>query len=117
MKLDSAFLVGDKPKQKTVTLPDGTDHELYFKQIPAQDFVVFREEQQSEDAAVRTTAVPRLIAKSLCDESGKPVLTGKEHLGLTPAGCTALMQAVMEVNTFDAKKASPSEEATGSDTN
>ena len=115
MSLDKSFFISDTLHEKKVTMPNGEDVVLHFRELPAQDFVNFREEQVSEDVAVRTTAAQRLIAKSLRTADGKPVLTEKTAINLTAGGVTVLMAAFMEVNTFSAKKPSPSETEPGSD--
>lgn len=116
MTLNEGFFVSETLHEKKVTLPNGEESTLHFRELPAQEFVTFREEQNSDAVAIRTTAAQRLIAKSLRAADGKPVLDDKSALKLTAGGVTVLMTAVMEVNTFNAKKPSPSEVEPGSDT-
>lgn len=114
MSLNESFFVSEKLHEKTVTLPDGSDHILHFREVPAPVFIRFREHQNSADETTRANAVATLIAASLCEPDGKPGITVDQALKLNVTAAQALMTAVMEVNQFQGKKPSPSEAESGS---
>jgi hypothetical protein len=114
MSLNESFFVSEKLHEKTVTLPDGSDHILHFREVPAPVFIRFREQQRSEDETTRAHAVANLLAASLCEPDGKPAITVEQALKLNVSAAQALMNAVMEVNVFQGKKPSPSEAESGS---
>jgi hypothetical protein len=116
MSLDSAFFVSDQLHERKVTLPDGSEHTLHFRELLAHEFLRYRDEQRSESAATRERATPRIIALSLRNPDGTPAMTDEQAAKLRPGAMSALMAAVMEVNTFDAKKPSPSAADSGSAT-
>lgn len=116
MSLNDAFFVSSALHERKITLPDGSEHVLHFRELPAHEFVAYRDRQQSDDPEVRAGATPRLIALSLRNPDGTQALTEAKARELRPAAMRALVEAVMEVNTFGAKKPSPSEEASGSAT-
>lgn len=114
MSLNELFFVSEKLHEKTVTLPDGSDHVLHFREVPAPVFIRFREQQRSEDDTTRANAVANLIAASLREADGNPAITVDQALNLNVAAAQALMNAVMEVNVFQGKKPSRSEAESGS---
>jgi hypothetical protein len=116
MSLDAAFFISKTIHERKVKLPDGSEHVLYFRELSAVDFVRYREDQSSESAEVRALATPKMIALSLCEPDGKPAMSQEKAATLKPAAMRALFEAVLEVNTFDAKKPLPSEAASGSAT-
>lgn len=116
MNLAPSFFVSTTIHPKPVTLADGTTHTLNFRELPGHEWVRFRMEQQSPDPEVAAKAVPRLIAASLCLPDGKPAITEEQAFELKAEPMTALMKAVTEVNTFNAKKPSPSAAESGSST-
>jgi len=116
MSLNDAFFVSDKLHERKITLPDGSEHILHFRELPAHDFVAYRDRLQSEDAAIRAGAAPHLISLSLRNPDGTAALTEAKARELRPAAMRALLEAVMEANTFGGKKPSPSAEASGSAT-
>lgn len=116
MSLSKDFFVSDKLHERTVELPDGSKHPLHFAELTAADFTNFRDEQRSEDAKVRLMATPKLLSKAVRESNGKQAMTPEQAAKLKPAPMRALFEAVLEVNTFDAKKPSPSAGGSGSAT-
>lgn len=114
MSLNELFFVSDKLHEKTVTLPDDSEHVLHFREVAAPVFIRFREQQSSADELTRANAVANLIAASLCESDGKPAITVDQALKLNVSAAQALMTAVLEVNQFQGKKPSPSEAESGS---
>jgi hypothetical protein len=103
--IDAALFVSDKVHEKQVTLPDGSTHALYFKELPAVEFRKFAIAESSEDEAVQANSMAKLIAASLCEPDGKPAITLKDAQRLTASAMTAIAAAIMEVNGFSAKNA------------
>lgn len=116
MSLSKDFFVSDKLHERSVELPDGSKHILHFAELTAADFTNFRDEQRSEDGNIRAMATPRLLAKAVREPNGKAAMTADQAAKLKPGPLRALFEAVLEVNTYDAKKPSPSAEANGSAT-
>ena len=114
MSLNESFFVSEKLHEKSVTLPDGSNHILHFREVPAPVFIRFREQQNSADEAVRSAAIANLVAASLCEPDGKPAITVERAMKLNVAAAQALVTAVLEVNEFQGKKPSPSEAESGS---
>lgn len=113
-KLNPALFISAKPVPQTVTMPDGTEEVLHFKQLSRQDVELFHDERNSPDVNVRTLAEQRMIARCLCDEDGNPVMTLDDCARLTVPGVAALLPAVLEVNRAPGKASTPDAEITGS---
>jgi hypothetical protein len=101
--LNDSLFVSDKVVKKEVELPDGSKHELYFKELSHVDFRKYLMAEQSEDDNTKAESTARLIALSLCDEAGKPALDFKQALKLNIAATTAITNAIMQVNGFGAE--------------
>ena len=103
--LNESLFVSDAIVEKKVTLPDGTEHALYFKELPAIEFRKFQLIEQSDDEDVRATSMAKLIVASLCEPDGKPAITMKQAMRLKSSAMNAIVNAIMEVNGFgdDAK--------------
>lgn len=118
MDIKSRILTSETPVDRLVKFQDGTEATLYFKQPTAGDFRRWREGERSDDVDTRVFGQQRLVAASLCDEHGKPILTTSESQRLTLQGLSELLPHVLAVAGVghDAKKESPSAESTGSNT-
>lgn len=114
MSLDSAFFVSEKLHEKKIPAPDGSEHLMHFRELSGAEWMRFRDQQKSEDAEVRDMAIPRIIAAALRNPDGSAGMTDTQAAKLKPWATQALFSAVVEVNTFGAKKPSPSAAATGS---
>jgi hypothetical protein len=101
--IDSALFVSEALHEKKVILPDGSEHTLWFKELPAVEFRKFAIAEASEDESVQANSMAKLIAASLCEPDGKPALTLKDAQRLTASAMTAIASAIMEVNGFSAK--------------
>lgn len=115
MSLDESLFASPTVHEREVELSDGNKHKLYFRELPGYEFIKFREQQNSDDLEIRAKAVPRLIAAGLCTPDGKPAMTAEKALMLKSGPMTAIMVALLEVNSADAKKPLPSAEKNGSD--
>jgi hypothetical protein len=104
--LDKSLFVSGEVREKVIKLPDGSEHTMWLKELPAVDFRRFILAEQSDDDDTRATSMAKLISMSLCEPDGKPALSMKKALELNAPATNAIVQAIMEVNGFgvDAKK-------------
>lgn len=116
MSISEKFFVSATLHERTVKLPDGSEHVLHFKELPASEFRRFQIAEQSDDENQRVGSMAKLIAASLCEANGKAALSYTKALQLTSGAANALIAAVRDVNGFTGKKDSPSAEANGSAT-
>lgn len=98
MTLSATLFISEAPQARVVTLADGSSHEMHFKQLPASEFRRFFLAMQSADEAAQGQAMAKLIAASICEPDGKPALTVKQAMLLTPAAEKAIGDAVLSVN-------------------
>lgn len=96
--LAASLFVADAPQARIVKLPDGSEHPLHFKQLPAAEFKRFLLALRSEDETRQAEAMARLIAASLCEPDGKPALSVKQALALTAQAEKAIGDVVLEIN-------------------
>lgn len=96
--LNESFFVSDQVQEKTVKLPDGSEHILYFKELPAIEFRRFALAEASENEDVKAASVAKLIASSLCEPDGKPAITFEKALQLKASAMNAIFEAMLEVN-------------------
>ena len=101
--LNDSLFVSDKVVQKEVELPDGSKHQLWFKELSHVDFRKYLMAEQSDDDNIKAESTAKLIASSLCDEQGKPAVTLAQALKLNIAATTAITNAIMQVNGFGAE--------------
>lgn len=94
----SRILVAPEPIEREVTFTDGTVEKCFFKQVTGAQWRRWSEDQRSEDQDVRIHAMQLLIAASLCERDGTPVLTAEEAVGLTVGGIKDLFPHVVEVS-------------------
>lgn len=96
--LADSFFVSPRVHEREVELPDGSKHTLHFRELPAVEFIKFRNTTLAGSEDAQAGATCRLVAASLCDADGKPELTLDRALTLTSLALKALFQAVMAVN-------------------
>lgn len=101
--LNDSLFVSDKVVKKEVELPDGSKHELYFRELSHVDFRKYIMAEQSDNDDEKAQSTAKLIALSLCDENGKPALDLKQALKLNISATTAIANAIMQVNGFGAE--------------
>lgn len=92
------FFVSTEVQKRLVKLPDGSEHELHFRELPAVEFRKLHMAEQSEDENERAGAMAKMIAASLCEPDGKAAIDYAQALKLKPAAMTALVDAVFSVN-------------------
>lgn len=98
MALPDSFMVSPDLHTRQVKLPDGSEHTLHFRELPAFEFARFRQAQSSEDENVAAGAMAKLIAASLSEPDGKRAIAYEDALRLKPSAANALIGAILEVN-------------------
>lgn len=96
--LNDAFFVSTQVHEKQVKLADGSEHTLYFKELPAVEFRKFALAEQSNNEDIKAGAVAKLIAVSLCEPDGKPAITVEQALMLKAGAMNSIFEAILEVN-------------------
>ena len=96
--LDDIFFVSPQVHEKKVKLPDGSEHTLYFKELPAVEFRRFALAEQSDNEDLKAVSLAKLITASLCEPDGKPAVTFEKALQLKASAMTSIFEAMMEVN-------------------
>ena len=94
----AAFFVSGEVHERKITLPDGSEHSLFFKELPASVYRKFQIAEQSEDENVRAGSIAKLISASLCEEDGSQGMTYEQALNLKASAANKLLDAVLEVN-------------------
>lgn len=116
MNLDPSLFVSPKVHERTIKLGDDSEHTLYFREITNEAFRKFQIAERSEDLDVRATAPAVLIAGSLCDKAGNPVIDMATASTLRPDVAARMTGVILDINGFGEKKGLPSAENTGSAT-
>lgn len=114
--LPASLFISDLIHEKTVALPDGSEHVLHFKELPAVEFIKFSRLAQEGSEDARAGASAKLIAASLCEADGKPAMKYEQALKLRTPALNALFAAVMEINGDKPGNPLPSAENDGSGT-
>lgn len=96
--LDKSFFVSADVHERKVTLPDGKEHTLYFKELPAVEFRRFALAEQSESEDVRASSIAKLLSASVCEADGKPAITFEQALKLKASAMTEIFNALLDVN-------------------
>ena len=117
----AAFFVSEQVHERKVTLADGSEHVLYFKEVPATVYRKFLFAEQSKDEDVRASSLAKLISESMCEADGAPAMTFEQAKQLKPSVSGKLVDAVLIVNgqkseAEDPGNALPPSETTGSGT-
>ena len=116
MKLDPSLFVSPAVHERKIKLADDSEEMFFFREITNEEYRRFQIAERSSDIDVRVTAPAILIAASLCDEEGEQVLSIEQAAKLKPKVASNFTGAILDVNGFTEKKASPSAENTGSAT-
>jgi len=85
----------------TITLPSGDKAQFHVRELPDAEF---RKLFQDGDRA-------KLIAATICDENGKPVMTDAQAAQLKPLVAAELPQVAMKHSGFGDKAADAQAEA------
>ena len=94
----AAFFVSAEVHRRTVKLGDGSEHVLFFKELPAVSYRKFQIAEQSDDEDVRAGSVAKLISECLCEEDGSKAMTYEQALKLKGPVQSELLSVVLEVN-------------------
>lgn len=92
------FFVSVEVHERKVTLADGSEHVLHFRELPVTEFRRFALAERSEDDDVRVGSMSQLIAASLCEPDGKPAMSFEEAARLKPKVASALFEAALSVS-------------------
>jgi hypothetical protein len=114
-KYDS-FFVSDAVHERTVILGDGSEHKLFFKEVPATVYRKFQMAEQSDDEDVRAGSLAKLIVASLCEADGSQAMTYEQACKLKASVSSPLIDRVLEVNGKKPGNALPPGETTASGT-
>jgi hypothetical protein len=88
-------------RRDTIELPNGTKAQFYVRAMPDTEF---RSIYDSQDRS-------RLIAATICDEDGKPVMTVKQAGELKPIVAKMLQDVSMKHSGFGGEAEAEQEEA------
>ena len=95
--LDESLFVGSDLHKRDVEI-GGKTHELWFKELPAVDFIRFHSLTSSADEDVRAGAAAKLIAACVVNPDGSPAMSHEKALTLKTKPLNAIFAAVLEVN-------------------
>lgn len=76
----------------------GKTVELWFKELPAVEFIRFHAQTSSDDQDVRAGASARLVASCVVNPDGTQAMTYEKALTLKTKPLNAIFAAVLEVN-------------------
>ena len=109
--IDAAFFTSDDLVVREVELPDGSKHEIHFRELPVIDFRRFQMAEQSDDEDKRAGSMAALIAVSVCNPDGSRAMTAEQAARLKPAAADAFVKAILAINGLGgkAKNGSPAE--------
>lgn len=96
--LDSSLFVSDEIHQKEVTLPDGKQHKLHFREMSASTFRRFLRMERSESEVEREQAVPWLISACLVTPDGDFAVTLEQAGRLKAGPMGAIFSTIMDMN-------------------
>src|SRR5688572_1104693 len=96
--IPDSFFASDKPIPRQVTMQDGSEHTIHFKELPAFELDRWRAAQHAEDRETRIDATAKLLVLSVCEPGGSAALTVNQVKALKPAPLTQLLKSVLEVN-------------------
>jgi hypothetical protein len=96
--IDPAFFTKEALVTREVALPDGSKHQIHFRELSAMEFRRFQLSEQSGDDEKRAGSMASLISASVCDPDGKTAMTVPQANRLSPAAANALVTAILDVN-------------------
>lgn len=108
--LPSNLFLSGAVNKRTIQLPDGSQHELYFKEASSGVFRAYWA-AAGRDADEQELAAARLIVASLVNPDGSAAITVERAAQLRPAVVNQIIAHVLEVNGFVKPKAEPSQDA------
>lgn len=96
--LDQSLFTTHEIEQHEIELPDGNTHRFNFKPLNAADYSLTLVAFMGDDMDARAHAFTRAIAKSLCDDDGKPTITYEQAATLKPEVFNRLWDTVFKMN-------------------
>lgn len=75
MEISNDLFVSPAVEKRTVKLPDGSEHEFYFRKVSSYENSRFVTHVHSKIADERADAPNIMVAASVCDAAGKPILS------------------------------------------
>lgn len=96
--LDESLFAGSDLHEREVEVFPGKKTRLWFKELPAVDFIRFHALTTSGDEDVRIGASARLISACVVSPDGSPAMTYDKALTLKTKPLNAIFFAVLEVN-------------------
>lgn len=97
MMLDDSLFAGSDLHKRDVDV-GGVTVELWFKELPAVDFIRFHSLTSSSDEDVRAGAAAKLIAACVVNPDGTAAMSYDKALTLKTKPLNAIFAAVLEVN-------------------
>jgi hypothetical protein len=98
MPLDDSLFVSGAVVERTVTLGDGSERKLWFKEVGGTDYRFFQLAESSDDELTRASSIARLIAAAVCEPDGKPCMSAERAMQLKPHVQTAMLKEILEMN-------------------
>ena len=95
--LDDSLFAGEALHKREVDV-GGKTIELWFKELPAVDFIHFHALTSSDDKDARAGAAARLVASCVVNPDGTQAMTYEKALTLKTKPLNAIFAAVLEVN-------------------
>ena len=96
--LDDLLFVGADLHERQVEVAKDRKITLWFKELPATDFIRFHALTTSNEESVRVGAQARLIASCVVNPDGTPAMSYEKALTLKLTPLNAIFAAVVEVN-------------------
>jgi hypothetical protein len=96
--LPGGLFIASTPVARKVTLPDGTEHEFYFRELPNTAFERYALQSNSSDEAVAMRASAELVQQAFCTSGGEPVLSMEQAEQLRRPVLVAMLAHVFEIN-------------------
>lgn len=96
--LDDSLFAGSDLHSRKVEVAPGKTVELWFKELPAVDFIRFHSLTSAESEDVRAGAAAKLVAACVVNPDGTQAMTYEKALTLKTKPLNAIFQAVLEVN-------------------
>ena len=112
MSLDASLFISSDIVSKTITMADGSEHVLHFKQLRSADFRRCYAGMNSADQDERSQSLAMLIEASLVNPDGSPAITAEQAAMLKPSVETQITTAIMAVNGFGEQEKKVSERVT-----
>lgn len=102
--MDKGLFVSTEVHARTVKLPDGSEAEFHFRELPAIEMRRQHLAETSADPEIRENAIARLISVGLCTADGKPAVTAELAAQLKTSVAGQMVTHIMAVSGFGASE-------------